>query len=104
MDDRLGREEVDAAEFAVGERAAFARGLALLVGIVGEIRFEDAHHEPVEGVAMRFAEQIAGLGLAPAARPLRRKPRRMNEAGAKKHGDYGNCEVTRQRNSNTCCG
>jgi len=71
VDDRLGREEVDAAEFEVGERAAFARGLALLAGMVGEIRFEDAHHEAVEGVAMRVAEQVAGLGLARTARPFR---------------------------------
>jgi len=75
MDDRLGREEVDAAEFAVGERAAFARGLALLAGMVGEICFEDAHHEAVEGVAMRGAKQIAGLGRPRTARPFRCKAR-----------------------------
>ncbi|HXX43327.1 MAG TPA: hypothetical protein VEJ38_01265 [Candidatus Acidoferrales bacterium] len=100
MDDRLGREEVDAAEFAVGERAAFARGLALLVDIGEKIGFEDAHHEAVEGVAMRGAEEIAALRGARTRGPGRVVSRGMNEAGAERHGDV-NSGAVRLRQTET---
>ena len=68
---RLGAEEVDARRRGREEAAVLARGLALLADMVGEIRFEDAHREAVEGVVMRGAEEVAALDRARATRPFR---------------------------------
>jgi len=55
---------------------------------MGEIvGFEDAHHDAVEGVAMGGTEEVAALRALRTGRPTRGAVR-MNEAGAKRHGDW----------------
>ena len=85
MDARFVGEEIDARRLEGEECAVLARGFALLVGMGEKIRFEDAHREAVERVAMRGAEDVAGLRWLRTARPARGVVRRVHEADAERH-------------------
>jgi len=93
MDARFVGEEIDARRLEGEECAVLAPGFALLVGMGEEIQFEDAHREAVEGVAVRGAEDVAGLRWLMAARPARGAVRRVHEADAERHSNSGNCAV-----------
>ena len=101
MDARFVGEEIDARRLEGEECAVLARGFALLVGMGEEIRFEDAHREAVERVAMRRAENVAGLRRLRTARPARGVARRVHEADAERNGDHGREKRNRKTDPST---